>query len=219
MNRLETAHGAIPLALDGRGDAATAVVLAHGAGAGMVSPFMEAAAAGIAGGPVAVWRFNFPYIENNRKAPDRAAVLEETYRAVGDHIAGLDAHDRILLGGKSMGGRIASQIVSNGWPAQGLVFLGYPLQPPGRPDRVRDEHLYSVSVPMLFVAGTRDPFCPLDVLASVRDRLSAPSELVVVDDGDHSFKVRKSSGRSSADALREVFSATRKWIEGVTGKA
>jgi uncharacterized protein len=190
-------------------------VLAHGAGADMRSPFMEGVATGIATRSVAVWRFNFPYRQNNRKVPDRAAVLEETFRAVGDHVRESGAHRQMLLGGKSMGGRIASQIVAQGFPADGLVFLGYPLHPPGRPERVRDDHLYEVSAPMLFVAGTRDPLCRLDLLEEVRSRLVAPSTLAVIDGGDHSFKVPKSSGRSSAEALREVISAVRGWIGGI----
>lgn len=110
-----------------------------------------------------------------------------------------------------MGGRISSHVVSAGLKVDGLVFLGYPLHPPGRPDRVRDQHLYSIDSPMLFVQGTRDPFCPLNTLDNVRSKIPAPTEVAVIDDGDHSFKVRKSSGRSTMDAWTEAVGAVTNW--------
>ena len=112
-----------------------------------------------------------------------------------------------------MGGRIASHIVAAGTPAAGLVFHGYPLHPPGRPERIRKAHLADIKVPMLFVEGTRDPFCPLDTLESVRKELKAKTEVAVIADGDHSFKVRKSSGRDTAAAWEEVVDITAAWIE------
>jgi hypothetical protein len=112
-----------------------------------------------------------------------------------------------------MGGRIASHIAAAGSPCDGLVFLGYPLHPPGRPERIRDAHLYHLQVPMLFVEGTRDPFCPLETLDRVRAKLRVPVEVAVIDDGDHSFKVRKASGRSSEEALGEVIERVAGWIQ------
>jgi predicted alpha/beta-hydrolase family hydrolase len=109
-----------------------------------------------------------------------------------------------------MGGRIASYVGTT-TDVSGLVFLGYPLHPPGRPDRMRDAHLAEVRAPMLFVEGTRDPFCPLDTLETVRARLPR-SSLVVIEDGDHSFKVRKSSGRSTRDAWDEAVDAVASWV-------
>lgn len=111
-----------------------------------------------------------------------------------------------------MGGRIASHVSANGIDVDGLVFFGYPLHPPGRPERLRDEHLYKVDAPMLFVEGTRDPFCPLATLESVRGKIGARTDLVVIDDGDHSFKVRKSSGRTTQDAWTELVDKSAEWI-------
>jgi predicted alpha/beta-hydrolase family hydrolase len=111
-----------------------------------------------------------------------------------------------------MGGRIASHLPERGVACDGLVFLGYPLHPPGRPDRIRDRHLYALSTPCLFVEGTRDPFCPVPLLEEVRAKMSAPTSLVVVEDGDHSFKVRKSSGRSNQEALDKALEGVSAWI-------
>lgn len=197
----------------GPADGRAVVVLAHGAGAGMRSDFMEFQAAALAGAELLCLRFEFPYMAAGRKAPDKAAVLEETWRAVAEE-ARAEARDRpLVLGGKSMGGRIASQVVAAGATADGLVFHGYPLHPPGRPDRVRKAHLPDVEVPMLFVEGTRDPFCPLDTLRDVVAETKVDATVAVIDDGDHSFKVRASSGRSTKDAWAEVAERTVAWID------
>jgi predicted alpha/beta-hydrolase family hydrolase len=208
--KISTDSGDVSFAVDGDADASVVLVLGHGAGSGMDSEFMVAFASGLAKHGLRVVRFNFPYIEAGRRTPDRAPVLEATVAAVAAQFR--DDAERLILGGKSMGGRIASQAVSQGLAADGLVFLGYPLHPPGKPDRLRTQHLESLSIPMLFVEGTRDPFCPLETLAGVRQRLGAPTSLVVIDDGDHSFKVRKSSGRSTADAWSHAIDAVAAWI-------
>ena len=114
-----------------------------------------------------------------------------------------------------MGGRIASYLPARGVECEGLVFLGYPLHPPGRPDRIRDEHLYALETPALFVEGTRDPFCPLPLLEQVRAKMTAPTGLAVVEDGDHSFKVRKSSGRTTGEALQEIWDDVAAWMSAV----
>lgn len=209
-NELDTPAGAIRFTVDGDG-ADDAVILAHGAGAGMDHPFMATVAEQLAS-DLAVVRFNFHYIEAGKKAPDRQSVLEDTFRAVVDHVRADLAPRRLVLGGKSMGGRVASHLAAAGIACDGLVFLGYPLHPPGRPDRLRDAHLYDIAAPMLFVEGTRDPFCPLDTLEQVRAKLSAPNEVVVVEDGDHSLRVRRSSGRSSDEALMEATDAVKAWV-------
>ena len=209
----ETPSGRVSLAWDGPLDAPNVAVLAPGAGGGMESRFMCALAAGIASAGVRVCRFNFSYVEQGRRSPDRAPVLEDTYRAVVAHVQ--ERHrGPLALGGKSMGGRIASQLVASGQQrADGLFFLGYPLHPPGRPDRMRDAHLYSIEVPMLFVEGTRDPFCPLETLAPVRARLRAENLLVVIEDGNHSLEVRKSSRRSTTQAWAEASNAVSGWLK------
>ena len=175
----------------------------------MRHPFMETIAKGLAAADVSVVRFNFAYAERGKKSPDKQPVLEATYRAVIDEVRPTGT---LVLGGKSMGGRIASHVVAEGVAADGLLFLGYPLHPPGRPERMRDAHLRAIETPMLFVEGTRDPFCPLETLERVRKDLSAPSHVAVIDDGDHSFRVRKSSGRSTEDAWNEVVGAAVNWL-------
>jgi uncharacterized protein len=213
MGTIETSAGAVSVALDGP-EGAPMVVLAPGAGAPMTHDFMVSIALGLAERSLRVCRFNFAYAEAGKKAPDRQPVLEQTYREVLEQVT--ESHDGpLFLGGKSMGGRIASHIVASGTPADGLVFHGYPLHPPGRPDRIRKAHLVDVEVPMLFVEGTRDPFCPLETLEEVRSELRATTEVAVIEDGDHSFKVRKSSGRDTAAAWQEVVDVTADWIEKV----
>ena len=199
------------VAVDGSGPSKASVVLAHGAGADMNHAYMETFARGLAAKDLTVYRFNFLYTQVGKKAPDRQPVLEETYNRVVEAIRSADPSP-LFLGGKSMGGRIASHIVAAGSAADGLVFLGYPLHPPGRPDRIRDAHLAEVKVPMLFVEGTRDPFCPLDTLEEVRSRLPGRTDVVVIEDGDHSLKVRKSSGRDTEAAWQEAIDAIAGWI-------
>ncbi|MBW3595611.1 MAG: dienelactone hydrolase family protein [Actinobacteria bacterium] len=210
MEKIDTPAGPVSVAFDGPHESRVLLVLAPGAGAPMDSDFMRDVASMIAADGVRVCRFNFVYQELGRKAPDRQNVLEDTYRAV---IGGLRPDTATLVaGGKSLGGRIASMVAAAGADVDGLVFLGYPLHPPGKPERIRKSHLPSISVPMLFVEGTRDPFCPLATLEDVRAELTAPNEVAVIDDGDHSFKVRKTSGRSTSDSWAEVAAATATWL-------
>ena len=197
---------------DGPPKAETVVVLAHGAGGGMRSDFMTHVAAGLSSAGFGVSRFEFPYVAAGRRAPDKNSVLEAAFVEVLTEVRDRRSPELLVAGGKSMGGRIASQIAAEGAVVDGLVFLGYPLHPPGRPDRIRAGHLGAVKSPMLFVEGTRDPFCPLDTLRTVLTPLPSHPEVAVIADGDHSFKVRKSSGRSTADAWDEVVEATREWL-------
>jgi predicted alpha/beta-hydrolase family hydrolase len=160
--------------------------------------------------------FNFPYAESRRRIPDPPAVLEATVAAVADRVRGLPGVERIVLGGKSMGGRIASQAVAQGTPADALVFLGYPLHPPGRPERLRDAHLPSITVPMLFLQGTRDAFARWDLIEAVVGRLGAQACLERIEDADHSFAVPKRSGRTSADVEADLLGRLEAWL-GVLG--
>ena len=197
----------------GPADGRAVVVLAHGAGAGMRSDFMAFQAEALGAAGLLCLRFEFPYMRAGRKSPDKAAVLEETWHTVADEARATAGDRPLVLGGKSMGGRIASQAVAAGAPADGLVFHGYPLHPPGRPDRIRKAHLPDVKVPMLFVEGTRDPFCPLDTLDEVIAETGIDATVAVIDDGDHSFKVRASSGRPTKAAWDEVAARTVAWID------
>jgi hypothetical protein len=185
---LETPRGPAAGVLDEPEGARAVVVLGHGAGSGMGSPFMAGIARGLVEQGLAVARFDFPYMHAGRKAPDPAPALVETWRlaraAVGER-TGLP----LVAGGKSLGGRIASMAVAEGMPAAALVFLGYPLHPPGRPEKLRREHLGRIGVPMLFLQGSRDAFAQPELLAETIASLGDRATLVEVEGGDHSFRV------------------------------
>jgi predicted alpha/beta-hydrolase family hydrolase len=215
MAAIDTPAGSVSSLVDGDPKSRVVVVLAPGAGADMRAEFMEVFARGLTERDLCIVRFNFAYAEQGRKSPDKQPLLEATYRAVAEHVRRAMKPKKLVLGGKSMGGRIASHIAATGTDVDGLVFLGYPLHPPGRPERLRDAHLYDITAPMLFVEGTRDPFCPLDTLEKVRAKITAPNDLHVVDDGDHSLKVRKSSGRSTPEAWQEAIQAVGDWISSL----
>ncbi len=212
---IETRAGAVPATFD-EGASESLLILAHGAGAGRAHPFMAHVAEGLAARGVSVLRFDFLYIGEGRRAPDRQPALESTFTDVVATTRELFPSRRLFLGGKSLGGRIATHLAAGGVSNDGLVILGYPLHPPGRPDRIRDQHLYDLMDPILFVAGTRDPFCPLPLLEEVRAKMKAPTSLAVVEDGDHSFRVRKSSGRTNDQALDEAVTAVIRWTERVS---
>lgn len=167
-----------------------ALVVAHGAGGDMETPFLEGFAAAVVAAGIGVLRFNFLYKEAGKKPPDSPAKLEAVWRGAFEISAKRAEASSIFVGGKSMGGRIASQVVVAGVPAAGLVFLGYPLHPPGRPERLRDAHLTGIDQPMLFLEGTRDPFATPGPLAATLKRLGKRAQLVEFEGADHSFRVR-----------------------------
>ena len=187
--------GEVALRLDESQGAATAlVVLGHGAGADMLSPFMERFASGLAGHGLAVARFRFPYMERmqregRRRPPDRAPVLLDCFADVLTRVDELCPGMPLFVGGKSMGGRIASMLAAEGRTSpRGLVFLGYPLHPSGRPERLRAAHLPRMGARALFVQGDRDPLCDLALLRHERRGGRVPGRLHVVKGGDHSFR-------------------------------
>jgi predicted alpha/beta-hydrolase family hydrolase len=201
---------ATELVFDGPATATMTVALAHGAGAPMDSPFMESVTHGLADRGLRVARFEFPYMakrrrEGTKKPPDRAPVLLETWRAV---IGRLD-RERLVVGGKSMGGRIASVIAATledeGAPVAGVACLGYPFHPPGKPERLRTEHLETIRTPTLILQGERDPFGKRDEVEGYA--LSNAVRLHWLPDGDHGFKPRKASGRSEAENIAEAVAA------------
>lgn len=181
-------------------DAWATLVIAHGAGTGKEHPFLEGFAAAVQRLGVATLRFDFPYREAGRRFPDRPPAAIATWRAVTDAAAALAADagrpdEPIWASGKSFGGRMASMAAAEGMPTSGLAFLGYPLHPPGRPEKARDEHLPDVEAPMLFVQGRNDPFAipneQLDELVTRLDGASAaPVVLEWIDDANHSFEVK-----------------------------
>jgi predicted alpha/beta-hydrolase family hydrolase len=193
------------------------LILAHGAGAGQLHPFMVGYANALAALGVDVVTFNFPYMDAKRRVPDAAAVLENCYRtvigAVRRDVA--SAGRALFIGGKSMGGRIASQVAAGGISdLAGLVFLGYPLHPPGRPDRLRAAHLSDVKAPMLFVQGSRDAFGTPNELRPIAAPLHPPAEIYVVENGDHSFKVPRRSGVPQGDVHRAIQDHVAAWLRG-----
>jgi predicted alpha/beta-hydrolase family hydrolase len=191
-----------------------AFILAHGAGNDMGNPFLSFVHRAIAEAGLLSVKFNFPYKERGGKAPDPAPRLEATFRAVLGRVREDPelAPRRVFLGGKSMGGRMASHLAAAGEDIAGLIFLGYPLHPPKRFDRMRAAHLADIRCPMLFVQGSRDPLCRLDLLQQTLDGLTAAVTLHVIEEGDHSFKVPKRAGRSEQDVWEEINGVVRRWL-------
>ena len=200
---------------DGSVSLDTTVILAHGAGAPQLSPFMVAFATGLSQRGADVVTFNFAYMERGRRAPDPRARLEAAYQCAIDATRQRVASSatRLVIGGKSMGGRIASQVVaaSSDLGIAGLVLLGYPLHPPGRPERRRDAHLASISAPMLFVQGSRDAFGTEDEIRPVADTCPR-ANLHVVAGGDHSLKIRGKDAPAPAQVYGGVQDAIVEWL-------
>ena len=191
----------------------TVVVLAHGAGSNMANPLLVGLAADLAQHGFPSLRFNFPYTERRERVPDRAPILEACYGAVLEQLRA-DPElrvERLVIGGKSLGGRMASHLAAAGEAVQGLLFLGYPLHPAGKPQQLRAAHLARITAPMLFFTGTRDALCRLDLLQPVLDGI-ANATLHLIEDGDHSFAVRKRSGRDAAAVCREIAQASVDWL-------
>lgn len=156
----------------------------------MEHPFLEGFAGAMADEGVATLRFNFPYREAGRRFPDRPPLAIATWRAVMDIAAELSDGEPLWAAGKSFGGRMASMAVAEGMPARGLVYLGYPLHAPGKPEKLRDDHLYGVTVPMLFLQGTRDTFATPELLEAVVAKIGPTATLQWSEGGDHSFAVK-----------------------------
>ncbi|HEY0875544.1 MAG TPA: alpha/beta family hydrolase [Vicinamibacterales bacterium] len=190
-----------------------AVILAHGAGAGQKSPWMVKAAKAMAERNVTCVTFDFPYITAGKKVPDRAPVLEEHWRRVLDDTRGKLDGLPVFIGGKSMGGRIASHIAAQGVPGiSGVLFFGYPLHPPGRPDQRRDAHLPQIQEPMLFVQGSKDTFGNEAEITALLPTLQRAT-LHVIRDGDHSFKV-PGGAKAQGPAFDEAMNAAAAWMRG-----
>ena len=196
-----------------RGQGETVVALGHGAGGDRKNPFLVDLAEVLAASGRQAVLYNFPYTEAGRGRPDPPALLEATVAAVAEHARTALGARLLVLGGKSMGGRIASQAVAAGLAADGLAFLGYPLHPPGKPETLRDRHLPRIAAPMLFLQGTRDAFARMDLLESVLARLGDRATLHVVEDGDHSFAVRKSKGRTAPEVREEIHRTLLGWLD------
>jgi hypothetical protein len=190
------------------------VILAHGAGNDMTNPLLVAVHEGLARHGYLSVKFNFPYTEQGRRAPDPVPVLEACYRSL---IAAVRTDEalrppRLVIGGKSLGGRIASQLAAQGVAIDGVLLLGYPLHPPGKAEKLRVEHLTRITVPMLFFAGTRDPLCTLELLRQTLKQLGAPVTLHVIAEGDHSFVVPKRTGRTQENVYEEIITVSSTWL-------
>jgi len=187
-----------------------AVLLAHGAGVGQDHPWMAAVREGLAASGLFVMSFNYRYTEAGRKAPDRMPMLLTVHRAAADVLA--EECDRVILAGKSMGGRVGSHLVGDeAWSAAGLVYFGYPLVPMGKGDPRPVDHLEAIGAPQLFFAGTRDRLSPPPLIAEIA-RSVPDGTLQIVDDGDHSFKVPKRAAKSTDETLSEVIATAADWI-------
>lgn len=210
--------GEVSARLDRPPSASCLLVLAHGAGAGMNHPFLGSLSRELGAAGIATLRYQFPYMENRRRAPDSPAILAATVRAAVNKAVELCPELPLLAGGKSMGGRMTSTAASEeALPGvRRLVFFGFPLHPPNRPGTKRADHLKRVTVPMLFLQGTRDTLADLSLLRPICDALGSLATLHVIDTADHSFHVLKSSGKSDADILRELAQDVAAWASKLT---
>ncbi|SRR6266545_322067 len=222
LNQVETVTGLLyPAAKPNR--VGTTLLLAHGAGGNQLSGFMRLFAGGLAKRGFDIVTFNFSYSEKGRHSPDPKPKLESCYRAA---IEAAQSHkklkgNRLLIGGKSMGGRIASQVAAIDFGSSpdrtdeiaGLVFLGYPLHPPGRPEQLRDQHLKDVAAPMLFLQGSRDAFGSAEEIRAVIDRHHLPAMLYLIEGGDHSFKVLKRSPNPQPQVYEAMMDEIVRWSQ------
>ena len=189
------------------------VLLAHGAGAGQGHPFMEYLRRGLSDAGYPTLTFDYSYMDAGRRAPDRMNKLLAVHRAAADRLATYVAH--VYVAGKSMGGRVGSHLVGDhSWPAAGLIYYGYPLVPVGKTESRPVDHLQRIVAPQLFFAGSRDRLSPLQVLRPVVGALAAAT-LHEIEDGDHSFKVPKRTGRTPEEVLDELVATTAAWLSEV----
>lgn len=192
-------------------DGNVAVILAHGAGQGIDSPFMKFFHEALPKRGLLSVQFNFDYMQQGRKVPDSQPKMQALYRQVIGEVAEAHQPKTIVIGGKSMGGRVASYIAAEAADTagvKGLVFLGYPLHPPGKQDQLRDEHLYATEVPMLFLSGTKDTFAERPLLEKVVARLGRRGTLIWTERGDHSLKV----GKSGTVTLEAAADEIQRWV-------
>ncbi len=219
--RIEMADGSSVSALLSRPPQARACyVLAHGAGAGMTHPAMEATAAGLSERGIATLRYQFLYLEKGSKRPDPPAIAHATVRAAVAEAARCCDGLPLFAGGRSFGGRMTSQAQASApLPGvRGLVFLAFPLHPAGKPSSDRAKHLADVGIPMLFLQGTRDALAELKCLEPVVKGLGSSATLHLVKEADHSFHVLARSGRNDREVMEEVLDVLVAWIDGITGQ-
>jgi uncharacterized protein len=198
-------------------NARACLVLAHGAGAGMTHSFLETFAAEACERGIATVRYQFPFMEEGRKRPDPPSLAHAAVRAAAAEALRLSPNLPLVAGGKSFGGRMTSQAqaLSPLPGVKGLVFLGFPLHAAGRPARTRAEHLSAVTIPMLFLQGTRDALADLEQLKPVVEELGDRATLKLFDGADHAFHVPRRTGKTDADVRQEMLDTLVRWIEGL----
>jgi hypothetical protein len=197
----------------------TGLIFSHGAGNDMNHPLLVFVSKGLAEKGFITLRFNFPYKEKGRKRPDSQGKLIQTWLCAYDFLKTGSTYktDKIIAVGKSMGGRVASQMVAQRMmDVDGLIFLGYPLHAPGKKDTLRDSHLYDIKNPVLFFAGTRDSLCDLSRLNGVLDKLICKWDLGIIEGGDHSFNLLKSDPRTQKDVHSQVLTRCLDWLNQIS---
>ena len=197
---------------DALGEQRAVFVCAHGAGGNMKDRATVAAANALRTAGLGVVRFNFVYREKKSGRPDPMPRLTQCLEAVTAHVRAELKPETLIIGGRSMGGRAASMLAADGFDANGLLLLAYPLHPPGKLEKLRDAHLPSIRMPVLCFNGTRDEFCDVPLMRDVLERVPASWTMHWLDGADHSFHVLRSSGRTDAQVLDEVAAATAAWL-------
>ena len=194
------------------GEEIAVFVCAHGAGGSMSDRGMLATASAMRAQGIGVVRYNFVYKEKKSGRPDAMPRLMETVAAVVTRVQFELAPLRLLIGGRSMGGRAASMLAADGFDADGLLLLAYPLHPAGQPEKLRDAHLPRIAMPVLAFSGTRDALCTRELMERALMTITAPWEMHWVEGADHSFHVLKSAGRTDADVLSEIARPSAAWV-------
>lgn len=197
------------------GDHATVFICAHGAGGNMSDKGMLTTTRALAARGIDIVRFNFLYKERKSNRPDQMPVLKETTKAVVARVREELEPKKLIIGGRSMGGRAASMLVADGFDANGLLLLAYPLHPAGRPDQLRDAHLPSIRTPVLCINGTRDALCTPALMNKALEKVTAPWQMLWIEGADHSFHVLKSIGKTDAQVMNEIADAAQAWISHI----
>jgi predicted alpha/beta-hydrolase family hydrolase len=200
-------------------DSSIVFVCAHGAGGNMNDRAMLSLSKVLRARGIGVVRFNFLYREKGKGSPDPMPKLEKTFEAVVNSVRKELKPAKLLIGGRSMGGRAASMLASKGFECDGLLLLAYPLHPPGQPEKLRDAHLPSIGVPVLCFSGTRDPFCTPELMEKAVATVKMTSwDMHWLEGADHSFHVLKSSGRTDSEVLEEVGDSVAAWLARLGGR-
>jgi predicted alpha/beta-hydrolase family hydrolase len=214
LAKKDAVSGMLHHAAAGQPASGYAILLAHGAANDMHNPLIVHMSEGLAARGHTCLRFNFRYRDKQRKSPDTQKVLENTWLAVCDWFrTEYGRNDPLIAAGKSMGGRIAAQLAAEArLPVKRLVFYGYPLHAPGKPDQLRDAHLYHIEQPMLFFSGTRDPFCHLDKLQAVLAKLKASWQLETIVNGNHSFDLPQDNEQTRQATYATILQHSLDWL-------